>query len=168
MQKQIIYLIWLTVYAFFAIVVREVNVYAQLGVIDNTSPSITQDIRHVVDSSQIENPLRDGAYFWITSPDGQNEVSVINIGKIISFTQAQDQTLRLIQNIINYILSFTALVVFVYLIIEWYKVVVSGSDEEAYKEAVTKVKNSAIAIAGIALSRFVVSFIFAALNFVIV
>jgi hypothetical protein len=38
--------------------------------------------------------------------------------------------------------------------------VVAGTDEEAYKEALKKVKNAAIAITGIALSWFIVSFIF--------
>lgn len=167
MQRQIIYLLGLTTYIFFVMMGREIDVHAQLGVIDNTSPSITQDLSKVVDTSDISNPMRDGAYFGIKSPDGQSEINVINIGKIISFSQAQNQTLRLVQNIINYVLWFTALIILVYMIIEWYQVVVAGSDEEAYKAAVSKVKNAAIAVAGITLSWFIVSFIFYALNFVI-
>lgn len=140
---------------------------AQLSIIDDTSPSITRDLTKIVDVSKIENPLRDGSYLVIKSPDGQNELDVINIGKILNFGQAQDQTLRLVQNIINYALWFTALITLAYLLFEWYKVVVAGTDEEAYKTAIGKLKNAAIAIAGIALSWFIVSFIFYALNFII-
>lgn len=167
MQRQIIYLLGLTLYAFFVFLFRQIDVHAQLGVIDNSSPSITQDLTKVVDTSNIDNPLRDGTYWGIQSPDGQSALNVINIGKILSFSQAQNQTLRLIQNIINYALSFLALITLVYLIFEWYKVVVASTDEGAYKAAVSRVKNAAIAIAGIACSWFIVSFIFYALNFVI-
>lgn|GEM_PF-3844149 len=45
--------------------------------------------------------------------------------------------------------------------------VAAGTDEAAYQEAFKKLKNAAIAIAGIALSRLIVTFIFAVLNFVI-
>lgn len=164
MQRQIIYLLWFVTYSFIVIFSRQLDVHAQLSIIDNTSPTITQDIHQVVDTSDIQSPLRDGSFFGIKSPNGQNSISVINIGKILTFWQAKNQTLNLIYNIINYLLWFTSLVVFVYLIYEWYKVVVAGTDEEAYKEAVKKVKNAAIALVGIALSRFIVSMIFYILN----
>ncbi len=167
MHRQIIYMLWFVFYAFFVIFTRQIDVHAQLSVIDNSSPSITQDISHVTDTSTIGNPLRDGSFFGIKSPDGQHELNVINIWKIITFDQAQSQTISLVRNIINYALSFVALIVLVYMIYEWYKIVVAGNDAEAYKQALTKLKNAAIAIAGIALSWFIVSFIFYVLNFVI-
>lgn len=160
MQRQIIYLLGFVTYGFIVIFSRQLDVHAQLSIIDNTSPTITQDLWKVVDTTDIQSPLRDGSFFGIKSPNGANSISVINIGKILNFWQAKNQTLQLVHNIINYLLSFVALIVFVYLIYEWYKVVVAGTDEEAYKEALKKVKNAAIAITGIALSWFIVSFIF--------
>jgi hypothetical protein len=85
-------------------VYHQIDVHAQLGVIDNSSPSITQDITKAVDTRNIQNPLRDGSYLAVKSPDGENEIGVIDIGKILTFGQAQNETLRLIRNIINYVL----------------------------------------------------------------
>ena len=140
---------------------------AQLSTIDNTSPSITQDITKVIDSSNLDNPIRQGSRLGIESPDGASMINVINVSEILGFEQAQNQTLWLLQNIINVLLSFTALVVLVYLIYEWYMIVTAGTDEGQYKKALAKLKNAAIAIAGIAVSWFIVSFIFAALNTII-
>ena len=140
---------------------------AQLSTIDNTSPSITQDISKVINSSNLDNPIRQGSRLGIESPDGESMINVINVSEILWFEQAQNQTLWLLQNIINVLLSFTALIVLVYLIYEWYMIVTAGTDEGQYKKALAKLKNAAIAIAGIAVSWFIVSFIFAALNTII-
>ena len=140
---------------------------AQLSTIDNTSPSITQDITKVIDSSNLDNPIRQWSRLIVESPDGESMINVINVSEILGFEQAQNQTLWLLQNIINVLLSFTALVVLVYLIYEWYMIVTAGTDEWQYKKALAKLKNAAIAIAGIAVSWFIVSFIFAALNTII-
>jgi hypothetical protein len=43
-------------------------------------------------------------------------------------------------------------------------IVTAGTNEDQYKEALKKLKNAAIAIAGIAISWFIVTFIFAAIN----
>lgn len=136
---------------------------AQLSTIDNTSPSITQSVDQVLNTTDITNPLRQGSLFWIRSPDGTHFINVMNISQIWGFDQAQNETLILIRNIINILLSFVWLIVLVLFIIEWYKIVTSWNDTDQYKKALWKVKNYAIAIAGIALSRFIVSFIFAAL-----
>ena len=140
---------------------------AQLSTIDNTSPSITQDITKVIDSSNLDNPIRQWSRLIVESPDGASMINVINVSEILWFEQAQNQTLWLLQNIINVLLSFTALIVLVYLIYEWYMIVTAGTDEGQYKKALAKLKNAAIAIAGIAVSWFIVSFIFAALNTII-
>jgi Type IV secretion system pilin len=144
------------------------DIFAQLSTIDNTSPSITQDITTVIDSSNLDNPIRQGSRFGIENPTNPTN-SAINVIKtnIQNFWQAQNITLWLIQNIINILLSFTTLIIVVYLIYEWYMVVIAGTDEWQYKKALTKLKNAAIAIAGIAVSWFIVSFIFAALHTII-
>ncbi len=140
---------------------------AQLSTIDNTSPSITQSINQVLDTNDITNPLRQWSLFAIKSPDGNYFLNVMNISQIRWFDQAQNETLDLIRNIINIILSFVAVVVLVLLIFEGYKIVTAGTDTDQYKKALWKLKNYAIAIAWIAMSRFIVSFIFAVLASII-
>jgi len=56
---------------------------AQLSTIDNTSPSITQDITKVIDSSNLDNPLRQGSRLIIESPDGESTINVINDSEIL-------------------------------------------------------------------------------------
>jgi len=140
---------------------------AQLSSIDNTSPSITQDISKVIYSSNLDHPLRQGSRLGIKSPDWSSMIDVINVSEILWFEQAQNQTLWLLQNIINVVLSFTTMLVLFYLIYEWYMIVTAGTDEWQYKKALARLKNAAIAIAGIAVSWFIVNFIFAALNTII-
>ena len=161
MIRFFITMIWYSILSISAVT------FAQLSTIDHTSPSITQSIDHVVDTNNISNPLRQGTRFPIESPDGNNILDVMNISEIRWFDQAQNETLHLIRNIINIILSFTAVVVLVLLLIEWYKIVTSGTDTDQYKKAFWKLKNYAIAVAGIAVSWFIVSFIFAALGSII-
>jgi hypothetical protein len=48
-----------------------------------------------------------------------------------------------------------------------YKMVASGGDEGAYKEGIKILKNAAIGIAFIAVSWFLVTFIFTAIGFVV-
>jgi hypothetical protein len=66
---------------------------AQLSTIDNTSPSITQDISKVINSSNLDNPIRQGSRLGIESPDGESMINVINVSEILGFQQAQNQTL---------------------------------------------------------------------------
>ena len=141
--------------------------FAQLSTIDNTSPSITQDITRVIDTSDLDNPIRKWSRLIVESPDGADSIDIISISKILNFSDAQSQVLWLVQNIVNILLSFISLIVFVYLIYEWYMIVTAGTDEWQYKKALAKLKNAAIAIAGIAISWFVVSFIFAALDTIV-
>jgi hypothetical protein len=56
---------------------------AQLSTIDNTSPSITQDITKVIDSSNLDNPIRQGSRLGIESPDGASMINVINVSEIL-------------------------------------------------------------------------------------
>lgn len=168
MQKSIIYLMGFVCYAAVVFVVRQTStVYAGLPIFEDKPASITTSVSDVVDTSTITDPLRNGSRFGIESPDKSRKIKVIAIGEILSFSEAKNQTLKLVHNIINYALYFVALIVFVYLIYHGYKVVVAGTDEKAYKEALQKVRNSAIAIAGIALSRFIVTFIFYIINIII-
>jgi hypothetical protein len=144
------------------------NTFAQLSTIDNTSPSITQDLSKIIDSKDLNNPLRQGSRLIVESPiDPTNNYINILSDEIQNFTQAETFTLDLIKNIINILLWFISLIVTIYLIYEWYMIVTAGTNQDQYKEALKKLKNAAIAIAGIAVSWFVVNFIFLALNTII-
>lgn len=140
---------------------RGSSLYAQgLGYFDTNSPSVTNNINDVVHTDDITHPFRDGTYLPVQSPDGNNSIPVINVGRIFSFQEAENQTLRLIKNIINYALSFAILIVFLFLIYEGYLIVIYANDDDQYKKALTRVKTAAIALAGMAISWLLVSFIF--------
>lgn len=148
------------------IVLRWSESFAQwLSYFDNQSPSLTTNLQDVVQTSDITEPFRDGTYLPVESPDGTHSTDVIiNIGRILSFDEAQNQTLRLIKNIINYALSFVMLIVFLFLLYEWYMIVTAANDDEQYQKALSKLKTASIAVAGIAISRLIVSFIIAVVD----
>ncbi len=73
---------------------------------------------------------------------------------------AKDRIIDVIKNFINYALGFLALIAFGMLIYGGYKMVASGGDDGAYKEGIGILKNAAIGIAFIAVSWFLVTFIF--------
>lgn len=152
------YLLWLFG---SSIILLSGSIFAQLSIFDQTSPSLTQQLDQVLNTSEITgNPIRHWSRFFIASPDGNRRINVMSIGEILSFWEAEDATLQLIKTIINTLLAFIGLVVLVLLIYQGYRVVVAWTDTERYKVALGKLKNYAIAIAGVALSRFLVQFIF--------
>ena len=67
---------------------------------------------------------------------------------------------------INYALGLLVLIAFARLLWGGYKMVVSSGDDEAYKEAVSVMKNSAIGLAIIGLAWIVVQFIFAVIGMI--
>lgn len=78
-----------------------------------------------------------------------------------------DGIIGIIKNFINYALSFLALIALGMLLWGGYKMVASGGNEEAYQEGIKILKNAAIGIAFIAVSWFLVTFIFSAIGFVV-
>lgn len=89
----------------------------------------------------------------------------INVGG--AGTDQGEGILDIFKNFINYALGFLALIAFAMLIWGGYKMVASGGDEEAYKEGIKVLKNAAIGIAFIAVSWFLVTFIFFAIGAVV-
>jgi len=73
---------------------------------------------------------------------------------------ARDTIAQLIQTIINYILALTGLVALIYLIYHGFLVLTAGDNEDRSKAGRKGVKYAFIAIAGIALSWFIIWFIF--------
>ncbi|AKH32383.1 hypothetical protein XF24_00018 [candidate division SR1 bacterium Aalborg_AAW-1] len=78
-----------------------------------------------------------------------------------------DTIIDIIKRFINYALGFLALIALVMLLWGGYKMVASGGDEGAYKEGLKILKNAAIGIAFIAVSWFLVTFIFYVIGFVV-
>lgn len=75
-------------------------------------------------------------------------------------TDGGDGIIGIIKRFINYALGLLALIAFAMLLWGGYKMVMSGGDEEAYKEGLKVLKNAAIGIAFISISWFLVTFIF--------
>lgn len=82
-------------------------------------------------------------------------------------TDQWESIIDIIKRFINYALSFLALIALAMLLWGGYKMVASWGDEEAYKEWLKILKNAAIGIAFIAVSWFLVTFIFTAIWFVV-
>ena len=77
-----------------------------------------------------------------------------------------DSIIDIIKQFINYALGLLGLIALVVLLWGGYKMVTSGGQEDAYKEGLKILKNAAIGIAFIAVSWFLVQFIFRVLGLV--
>lgn len=141
---------------------------AQLSTFDNGSKAINTDLSKVVEPQADTNPLREGAYFPVKSPNNAETSNVLYQNKKIeSFESAKDDVITLIKQVINYILSILGLVMLIGLIREGYKIVTNAEDSDQYKKAIGKVKTYGIALAGIAMSWFIVSFIFYVVDYML-
>jgi hypothetical protein len=88
-------------------------------------------------------------------------------GQITDHTSAQNQTLQLVKNIINYALGFLALIALIYLLYNGFLIMTAGGDDAQYKQGIKSLQYAAIAIAGIGASWLIVSIIFRLLNLII-
>ena len=88
-------------------------------------------------------------------PSKSNGIAVGGAG-----TDTGDNIVEVIKKFMNIALSFVTLIAFWFLLRWGYKMVMSGWDEEGYKEGVQILKNAAIGIAFISISWFLVTFIF--------
>lgn len=121
---------------------------------------LNDNINQAVNTDLADDPLRDGVYNIIT--DGTNSVENIssNDTQIENFGSAQNNTLAIVTNIINWLLWILALVSLLYLLYHGFLVLTARDDEEQYKKGIQWIKYAAIALIGIGLSRFIVSMIF--------
>lgn len=94
-------------------------------------------------------------------PDKSGGVNVGGAG-----TDEGDSIIDIIKKFINYALGFLALIALVMLLWGGYKMVTSGWKEDAYQEGLKILKNAAIWIAFIAVSWFLVTFIFYIIGFI--
>ena len=121
----------------------------------NILDRLTQDDQDVVVTNDIVDPLRDGAH----NPGARVEGMYYQWG-ITTFFQAQNQTLRFIQNIVNWALMFLWVVALVYLIYHGFLMVTAAGDDAQFKKWAKALRSAVIAIVWIALSAIIVNFIF--------
>ncbi|HMS91654.1 MAG TPA: hypothetical protein PKC87_05515, partial [Candidatus Absconditabacterales bacterium] len=123
---------------------------------------LNENDQQILNTQNINDPLRDGAYNIINPVSGTGTLSgVLGVGdKISSHQNAQNKTMDVIKNMINYALGMLALIALVYLIYHGFLILTASGDDTQYKKGLSGIKYAAIAIAGIGASRLVVSAIF--------
>jgi hypothetical protein len=157
-------LIWLILIFWFINNVFALQIPWWDNIILNENPN------QVLDTNGINDPIRDWAYKIVNAEDGKNKlewiVSVDN--QIWAHEMAKNKTLNLVKNIINYFLWLLALITLIYLIYHWVLILTAAWDDAQYKTWIKSVKYAVIALWGIWLSRFIISFVFRLLNLVVV
>ena len=135
--------------------------YAQMIVPDSENYILNENEQQVLDTENINDPLREWAYN-IISPEGWNVMSGIASAndEISSHENAQTKVMNVIKNIINYALSMIALIALVYLIYHGFLILTAAGDDTQYKKGLKGLKYAAIAMGGIGVSRLIVSAIF--------
>lgn len=136
--------------------------YAQMIVPDSENYILNENDQQILNTQNISDPLRDGAYNIISPVSWTGTLSgVLGVGdKISSHQNAQSKTMDVIKNMINYALWMLALVALVYLIYHGFLILTAAGDDTQYKKGLSGIKYAAIAIAGIGASWLVVSAIF--------
>lgn len=129
---------------------------------------LNDNISQAVNTNLADDPLRDGIYNIVT--DGTNGIENIssNNTQIEDFGTAQNSTLAIVTNIINWLLWILALVALLYLLYHGFLILTARDDEEQYKQGIQWIKYAAIALLWIWLSRFIVSMIFYFISIIIV
>jgi len=133
---------------------------------------LNENSQQVLNTQGVNDPIRDGA-FRIVDSNGAGAWSGELIGilwpnsEITNHTSAQNQTLQLVKNIINYVLGFLALVALVYLIYNGVLILTAGWDDAQYKKGIKSLQYALIAIVWVGASWLMVSLIFRLLNLII-
>ncbi len=91
---------------------------------------------------------------------GINEQNVSDVKVPWSGENQQENILDVVKKVINYILGLLALITLILLIWWWLQMLFAAESDDGYKKWFTILKNAAIALAFIALSWLIVSFIF--------
>jgi len=113
--------------------------------------------------SFLQNPAMQWAVPWSDIGTLGNET--------ISVPQSENTNvwwtiLDAIKKVINYVLWLLALITLIFLIVWWLQMLFNATDDAWYKKWFTILKNAAIALAFIAFSWLLVSFIFFVLDLV--
>lgn len=124
------------------------SVSAQLQYIDTSSPNYTQNINNVVDADNLTDgqPLRDGAYLPVQSPDQTQSIGIIEQGEIQTYGQGQDATLLFVRSLVNYFLGFLGIIALILFMYSGFRIVIAGADDEAYTQAIKTFKKVGIVL----------------------
>lgn len=145
--------------------------YAQMIVPSSENYILNENDQQVLNTEDIENPLREWAYNIIVPVEWTGTLSWVVWSaageKIDSFEMAKNRTMQVIKNAINYALGMLWLVALVYLIYHGFIMLTAAGDDSQYKKGLKGIKFAAIAIIGIWLSRFIVSGIFRLIDLII-
>lgn len=127
-----------------------------LSFFDNTSTVYTRNEWQAVSTNDLcaSNPLRCGM-----TNAGSSVRGIYYTTPITTVYQAQNQTLAYVHNLINWGLSLLWLVALCYLLYYGFLIVFAAGDDAKVKKWWGGMRTAAIAIAGIALSWFIVSLI---------
>jgi len=138
--------------------------YAQMIVPDSENYILNENDQQVLNTQYINDPLRNGAYNIIdSSQSGWTGIvsGIVGVGdQISSHVVAQNQTMNVIRNILNYALWLVALIALVYLIYHGFLILTAAGDDAQYKKGLKWLNYAIIAIVGIGASRLIVSGIF--------
>jgi Type IV secretion system pilin len=116
---------------------------------------LTQDDQTIVKTSDITDPIRQGAY----NP-GQNIKGLYNQGEITTFQQAKGDTMAFIQRLVNWFLGIIGLVALVYLMYHGFQMLTAAGDETKFKSGSKAIRAATIALLGIGFSALIVNTIF--------
>jgi hypothetical protein len=115
----------------------------------------------------MDNPIRAWAYAAIRNPGGNatdTNSTIIGVqwvnNEIQTHADAKLQTMKIINNFIDYALAWLSLVALLYLIYHGFIVLTAASDDSKYKEWIKWIKYAAIAMIWIGLSWIFISVIF--------
>ena len=156
-------LFWTLILLFFPILGQ-----TQFVTPDINTTILNRNLDQIVNTELANDPLRDWTFVIIN--DGTNSVDNI-IGsdepQIGTFGNAKNRVINILNTIINYTLGLLAMVALVYLMYHGVLILTAAGDEERFNTGLQGIKYAGIALAGIWLSRFVVSLIFYLIDFIV-
>ena len=128
---------------------------------DEDGTVLTQDVDKVLSSdvSEVEWWFAGGIDVLVWCADGTG-INGIVCDPIEDNWAARDSVAELIQTILNYVLAITGLIALIYLIYHGFLVLTAGDSDDRAKAGRKGVKYAFIAIVGISVSWFIVSFMF--------
>ena len=140
----------------------------------NGVPGQTNSERYGILNQQEQNildPMKDQKDTWrkgaqdaIRSSDGNDKHRIDNLinsdAEITTQDDAQNRLLQVIWRLVNYALGLVSLISFVLLLVAGFTMVTNAGDDKAQEEGKKTLLKIARAIAGIAVSWLIISFIF--------
>lgn len=124
---------------------------------------LPNQISQVANTNNMDNPIRQWS---LEAAQSGNLLRANTRDGVIGGDDSILTTITIIRNGINYLLWFLGLIALIFMLWHWFRYV-SQEAEEAAQDAVAKIKQAAIAIWGIGISWFVVSFILYIINLLI-